>query len=107
MRISDWSSDVCSSDLAGGNGAGKSSALECVRMALGENPLRVSLKKEYAALVTEGAKNGRINVVVDGETSGITMPEGKRYGLVEASLYLSYALNPALDRKSTRLNSSH
>src|SRR3546814_5560772 len=24
------------------------------------------------------------------------MPEGKRYGLVEASLYLSYALNPAL-----------
>src|SRR3546814_9831981 len=64
--------------FAGGNGAGKSSALECVRMALGENPLRVSLKKEYAALVTEGAKNGRINVVVDGETSGLTMPAGKR-----------------------------
>src|SRR3546814_7231758 len=82
--------------FAGGNGAGKSSALECVRMALGENPLRVSLKKEYAALVTEGAKNGRITVVVDGETSGITMPEGKRYGLVEASLSLSYELNLAL-----------
>src|SRR3546814_16277461 len=89
--------------FAGGNGAGQSSALECVRMALGENPLRVSLKKEYAALVTEGAKNGRINVVVDGETSGITMHEGKRAGLVEGSLSLSYALTPELfdiiDRK--------
>src|SRR3546814_11709119 len=92
--------------FAGGNGAGKSSTLECVRMALGEDPLRVSLKKEYAALVTEGTKNGRVNVVTQGETAGITFPDGKRYGPVETSMYLSYDLAPALfaklseDRKS-------
>lgn len=79
--------------VAGGNGAGKSSVLECVRIALGEDPLRVSLKKEYGELVTEGAKNGRVNIVIDGETYGVTFPEGKRYGPAETSLYLPYVLD--------------
>ncbi len=82
--------------FAGGNGSGKSSTLEAVRMALGEDPLRVSLKKEYAALVTEGAKNGRVNVVVKGETHGITLPDGKRYGSGPESQYMPFVVNPPM-----------
>ncbi|MDS1141750.1 AAA family ATPase [Pusillimonas sp. SM2304] len=87
--------------FAGGNGSGKSSTLEAVRMALGEDPLRVSLKKEYAALVTEGTKNGRANVIVQGETHGISFPDGKRYGPVNESMYLPYVLDPSLFAKLT------
>ena len=42
--------------LAGHNGAGKSSALEAVRHAIGGDPCRVALKKDFGALMTHGAR---------------------------------------------------
>lgn len=46
--------------FCGGNGAGKSSIAEAVRMALTGDVQRVALKKEYPALITEGAKDGEV-----------------------------------------------
>src|SRR3546814_15045445 len=66
--------------LAGGNSSGKSSLLEAIRMALGDDPVRVSLKKEFAALVTDGVKSGRVKVELDGAGYGIEFPPGKRFG---------------------------
>lgn len=51
--------------FAGGNGAGKSSLSEAIRMALSGEAVRVSLKKEYGQLVTDGAKHGFAEVGVD------------------------------------------
>src|SRR3546814_7759310 len=36
MRISDWSSDVCSSDLLGRNGAGKTTTLRAIMGMIGQ-----------------------------------------------------------------------
>lgn len=67
--------------FAGFNTAGKSSLQEAVRMALTGEAVRVSLKKEFGALVTEGQKNGFAQVVMhDGKTessSTIMLPSGK------------------------------
>ncbi|TSC39498.1 AAA family ATPase, partial [Pseudomonas aeruginosa] len=48
--------------VAGHNGAGKSSLLDGVAMAFNGQPRRVSLKKDMAQLVTEGAKKGEARV---------------------------------------------
>lgn len=79
--------------FAGGNYSGKSSLLESIRMAMGDDPVRVSLKKDFIALVTDGAKTGRANIDVDGETQGIAFPTGKRFGIVQADLFLGYVLD--------------
>lgn len=79
--------------FAGGNYAGKSSLLEAVRLALGDDPVRVSLKKQYDSLVTEGAKNGRVSISVDGTDHGITLPSGKWYGAEGASPFLPLVLD--------------
>jgi hypothetical protein len=67
--------------FAGPNAAGKSSLQEAVRMALAGETVRVSLKKEYGALVADGAKNGYAQVVMhDGRTESsatILLPSGK------------------------------
>ncbi len=70
--------------FAGKNGAGKSSTAEAVRLALGDDPVRVALKKDYSALVTEGQKKGRVTVVATESRAlepleyTITLPDGKR-----------------------------
>src|SRR3546814_14895914 len=49
MRISDWSSDVCSSDLlTGENGAGKTNVLEAVSLLAPGRGLRQAPLKEVA-----------------------------------------------------------
>ena len=52
--------------FCGSNEAGKSSISEAIRFALlGDTP-RVSLKKDYPSLVSEGEKKGAVKVRVDG-----------------------------------------
>jgi hypothetical protein len=80
--------------VSGPNGAGKSSLIEAIRLALGEDPERVRLKKEYDSLVTEGAKNGRITAVVDDAEFGMTLPSGKAYGPTNGlSPFLPYVID--------------
>src|SRR3546814_4665416 len=95
MRISDWSSDVCSSDLAGRRGA-CSNSIFALLLAIGFDLLG-QLRNRYVI-----AGNGR---------------QLLRYPLrgacVNVVAYLEHGesgfdANDAIaDRKSTRLNSSH
>ncbi|MEK7882940.1 ATP-binding protein [Methyloversatilis sp. NSM2] len=63
--------------FAGRNGAGKSSLMEGIRHALTGETVRVSLKKEYASLLTEGAESGFVEVVADGGAYAVALPSGK------------------------------
>ncbi|SSW67232.1 putative DNA double-strand break repair Rad50 ATPase [Achromobacter veterisilvae] len=82
--------------IAGANGAGKSSIAEAVRLALLGTPERVGLKKEFGALVTEGAKVGAVALDLDDGTVGIGLPKGTQSGevLVPQSPALPYVLAP-------------
>lgn len=63
--------------FAGRNFAGKSSIQEAVRMALTGESVRVSLKKDYKQLISEGAEVGYAVVDYDGgNRAAITLPNG-------------------------------
>jgi len=80
--------------FAGKNGAGKSSTAEAVRMALGDDPVRVALKKDYSALVADGHKKGRVIVTTDATEYAITLPDGKRNWSGEQDLAMPFLLDP-------------
>ncbi|SEU36376.1 AAA domain-containing protein [Burkholderia cepacia] len=63
--------------FTGPNGAGKSSLQEAVRMALTGDTVRVTLKKEYGSLVTEGADGGQIVVACGDQANSVMLPSGK------------------------------
>src|SRR3546814_1517584 len=97
MRISDWSSDVCSSDLATGGQAWSLSG-PAGRMERRDNEFRTSVERLPA-------DHGRDSLPPAG-------PSGPAAGLHLAGLRPGATLSrtaplPGLDRKSTRLNSSH
>ena len=92
--------------VCGLNGAGKSSLKEAVGLALGE-AARISLKKDWGKLVTEGEKKAQIIIGHDGVASSITLPNGKADRTdVVGQEYLPYVLNPdafaKLDDKARR-----
>src|SRR3546814_8921463 len=100
MRISDWSSDVCSSDLLavteGTDGGGADLArfldrLAEVAVALQEDP---GARLSWSALLSDG---------------GETAEDRRRFVVVKPVIdFGSLApLAGVVDRKSTRLNSSH
>ena len=62
--------------VCGKNHSGKSSIAQAVRMALTGEPSRVSLKKNYKQLITEGSDVGYAVVDHDGGRSAITLPNG-------------------------------
>ena len=62
--------------ICGKNHSGKSSIAEAVRMALTGETVRVSLKKDYGLLITEGQTVGYAVVEHDGQQSAITLPNG-------------------------------
>lgn len=63
--------------LAAPNRSGKSSTLEAVRHALGGDAARVSLKKEYGALLSDGTAQGFAEITTDAEAFSIVLPSGK------------------------------
>src|SRR3546814_4564518 len=85
MRISDWSSDVCSSDLKG-------DAVLAVRLT----------GKVLAVTGGERARSMTIDTDGDGSVDAIV-----QLGPVVRGTALRDALGTRTDRKSTRLNSSH
>src|SRR3546814_10207794 len=104
MRISDWSSDVCSSDLAILDGEHQAGAmlpsvrrLACKRRI---NPLTVA--KAYQSLQDEGVAIARRGV-------GLFVTDGapERLRELERQRFFSEEWPRIRDRKSTRLNSSH
>lgn len=79
--------------VAGKNGAGKSSIQEAVRHALAGDAARVSLKKEFRALITEGADAGFATVTTDSGERSIVLPSGK--GVHQDHPALSFVLDPS------------
>lgn len=63
--------------FAGKNGAGKSSLQEAIRMALTGETVRVDLKKDYGALVTEGQESGFVEVATADASCSVVLPSGK------------------------------
>ena len=77
--------------FAGKNFAGKSSLQEAVRMALTGESVRVGLKKEYGALITDGQETGFVQVDTDDWQFSIVLPAGK--GVHSESAALPYVLD--------------
>ncbi|MEO8391182.1 ATP-binding protein [Polaromonas sp.] len=94
--------------FAGRNHSGKSSLKEAVRMALTGESVRVSLKKDYPALVNDLAKAGYAQVVMEGASATIGLPKGNTSteGEYQPSPYLPYLLDAqrfaGLDEKLRR-----
>lgn len=61
--------------FCGGNGAGKSSVQEAVRMAVSGITTRVKLKKDYPLIVADGAKTASAQLTTDEGTATITLPK--------------------------------
>src|SRR3546814_1380962 len=118
MRISDWSSDVCSSDLWIDEGRGEQAAL------IYDSPLTNTLTtfsyRELRDRVAVFAGALRANGVNTGDRVVIYMPmipeaaiamlACARIGAVHSVVFGGFAapeLAKRIDRKSTRLNSSH
>src|SRR3546814_7078871 len=122
MRISDWSSDVCSSDLAvihaGANGAGQAAKI-CNNMILGATMIATC---EAFALAKKLGLDAQafydIASVSSGQSWSMTSycpvpgvgpesPSDHDYAGGFATALMLKDLRLAIDRKSTRLNSSH
>src|SRR3546814_5832557 len=97
MRISDWSSDVCSSDLNRGQRGVERGRIALPIGAAGQGEVeRAAFARAFAALVgmapVKGIVGARVGVDRGEEDGGILVED---------------VLGPVADRKSTRLNSSH
>lgn len=77
--------------IAGKNGAGKSSVQEAIRMALTGESVRVGLKKDYGALVTEGQESGFVEVETADASFSVVLPSGK--GLHSENPMLPFVLD--------------
>lgn len=94
--------------IAGPNGAGKSSVAEAIRHALIGEAARVKHKKDYGALLHDGASAGHALIQTSEGDVGILLPDGKQIGGDFGNLenYLPYCLDPsrfaALDDSTKR-----
>lgn len=59
--------------IAGKNGAGKSSIRDALALAFTADLGRISLKKDAAALITDGAESCFVEVVTSGDTYGVAI----------------------------------
>src|SRR3546814_2840579 len=95
MRISDWSSDVCSSDLVGADGE---------LAAPGRAPSQADAQARPLLLA------GRVDDLADDVCAESTVGAADRQGLAVPAVGQAghvAAGHQLRDRKSTRLNSSH
>jgi hypothetical protein len=77
--------------FAGSNGAGKSSMQEAIRMAMTGESVRVGLKKDYSAIVTEGQESGFAQVETAAATYSVVLPSGN--GLHSENPMLPFVLD--------------
>src|SRR3546814_1478889 len=103
MRISDWSSDVCSSDLA-------IAALHHANLRYPPRILAKALTFTLTGLSAEGAARRAWKSSVTGQAiaeEDATHLEATFLSELESLPPLRPGVREGLDRKSTRLNSSH
>src|SRR3546814_10635888 len=98
MRISDWSSDVCSSDLG----------VVLYEMLTGQRP-EAAGETRVASTQTLRLPSEQLATLPPGTADRIAHGQGLRLGDMRRALRneLDWVVARAIDRKSTRLNSSH
>src|SRR3546814_2157108 len=110
MRISDWSSDVCSSDLGGKKDAAK----KCV-CAAGCGSVFAGQQQRGEAAIPFGddpklqvARDlvGREQTILTGLQRGVVLPSIAVVQVAPIAMKMAAQVRRG-DRKSTRLNSSH
>src|SRR3546814_1647943 len=109
MRISDWSSDVCSSDLVA------EEALENTVTILNRSKDFARAKAKNVADMTEAGENGFMSIRTETqpkkvEPGWLTLETPTGEERIECDVIVARLGSVAprgLDRKSTRLNSSH
>src|SRR3546814_1266304 len=106
MRISDWSSDVCSSDLLFGVRRGAYTGADETRPGRFERANGGTLFLDEVGDLPLAAQVKLLRVLQTGELErlGDTRPIKVDVRIVSAT---NARLEDAIDRKSTRLNSSH
>src|SRR3546814_5577508 len=99
MRISDWSSDACSSDLTGKRRKGDGRTITPESACAGfPHPKHVGMFMQMAnRLMTAGNK----------QTVGGAHTGAGQVGTRQVTMPCHPQYPPPVDRKSTRLNSSH
>src|SRR3546814_8672423 len=111
MRISDWSSDVCSSDLRAGDGVGDAQLFGDVKQLVRRHALEVAQRVLREALGDVGRRQALalvVAVVVARHAVVAAAAVAVAVAAVAEALAAVVVLAAAaLDRKSTRLNSSH
>src|SRR3546814_4979815 len=102
MRISDWSSDVCSSDLLSHSSFGSSNSPSAQKM---RKALAI-LHRRSPDLEVEGEMHA--DAALNEAIRENIFPNSKLKGTANLLVMPTLdAANISLDRKSTRLNSSH
>lgn len=79
--------------IAGKNGAGKSSLQEAIRHALGGDAARVALKKDFKALMSDGASSSYATVATSEGEFSVVLPSGKGMHFDHGAL--PFVLDPA------------
>jgi hypothetical protein len=89
--------------VAGKNGAGKTSLQQAIRMAFIGEPSRVSLKKDYDQILTEGTKKGGVSITADGNEYTFSLPKGAHTAppIQPVTAYLPYLLDAGLFARQT------
>src|SRR3546814_5724073 len=106
MRISDWSSDVCSSDLKGGGAAKVSARGELHRLGRGGPADRFAA----AHFANEAALAGRLELAAQLHRVGAALQAVGGQAIEGVAVHrrgVARRRKGGKDRKSTRLNSSH
>ncbi len=80
--------------IAGANGAGKSSIAEAIRQTLTGEAVRVGLKKDFPALVHQGADKGVVELEFDSMNAVMVLPGGDRKGNGQIPPGFEYCLDP-------------
>src|SRR3546814_5375934 len=113
MRISDWSSDVCSSDLALGRSAQRQGQIAVYGQTVARYVL-YGLDRRHIALGQQGIyicqlvqRVAGVVVNVAAARRAIIMGGNDEFAFVACTALERDIVSGQLDRKSTRLNSSH
>src|SRR3546814_9260864 len=101
MRISDWSSDVCSSDLRLSYAIGADFSYEIYRRTL-HQPYAVHVSRNSSQIISG---TGKANAVISSLVTPLLTLIGS--SLIMLAILAALLVVDPVDRKSTRLNSSH
>src|SRR3546814_5183845 len=112
MRISDWSSDVCSSDLPGISAANGAAAAAQIALTHREASSIVSFVAGQCQGLSEQnwaglAGKGRTLVIYMGVATAPLIADKLMADGLATEMPIAVIENATRDRKNTRLNSSH